>query len=171
MENLIELMERQEATVGRFETTVAKHRDKRIKRLYKFNEKTLAIIEVLKTWNIPFTLCEVLYTPNQSQRVTTDIFIPEANIVIRQMDAEDENEVSKMSAYYNAMKSNYYPFFVRPSETQEFIMEKLNNVIKQANDVHKIGFKSVKFLKVKKPKRQRIKAVKVEPRKKQNSVY
>ena len=153
------------------DTKNEKYEYKRIRRISKFNEKTIQVIETLQSWGLPFTLCEIITTENQRNKYVTDIFIPDANIVIRQVDSEEVVDCQKTRIYFLYMKSNYYPLFIRPSEDIDFILKKLNNVLMKANDNHKKGFKFAKFVepkKEKKPKRPRIKAVKIEPRKKFN---
>lgn len=151
------------------DTKNEKYEYKRIRRISKFNEKTIQVIETLQSWGLPFTLCEIITTENQRNKYVTDIFIPNANIVIRQVDSEEVFDAQKARIYFLYMKSNYYPLFIRPSEDIDFILKKLNNVLMKAIDNHKKGFKFAKFVepkKEKKPKRPRIKAVKIEPRKK-----
>lgn len=173
------IMFEQQAKFGCFKTTLKeKYKMKRLVRLSKFTEVTHEVIKTLKTWGIPFTLCEVIHSWHQRQRITTDIFIPYANIVIRQYNVDDEIECQKQQSFYCAMFRNFYPFFIRSNETKEFVIEKLMNALQKANKKPQIGFgKHTKFVeppKVKEPpkeqpkkkKRQRIKAVKVEPRKK-----
>lgn len=141
-------------------------KEKRLKRLEKFTPTTIAFIEYLKQWNVPFHLCEVLHSRRQKHRITTDIFIPNANIVIRQVNVEDEKDVQKANSYFEAMKKNYYPFFIRSNETYEFILEKFNNCLIKADKKPMEGFAKVKIIK---PKRPRITAKRVQPitRKKQ----
>lgn len=181
---LKQIMYEQQAKVGCFkETKKEEYKNKRLMRLAKFTEVTHEVIKTLKMWGIPFTLCEVIHSWKQRQRITTDIFIPYANIVIRQYNVDDEIECQKQKSFYCAMFRNYYPFFIRSNETKEFVIEKLMNALQKANKTPQIGFgKRTKFVEPKKEpeppkeepkkkKRQRIKAVKVEPRKKQNSVH
>lgn len=157
-----DIMLAQDSKVGNFkETKEEKNKVKRLRRIAKFSENTHFVIENLIKWGIPFTLCEVLHSEKQRHRVTTDIFIPNANIVMRQVNVDDEVEMSKASSFYQAMKCNFYPFFIRSNEDKEFIEKKLIDVIQKANDKPQIGFKNVKFVKAKRP---RIKAVKVEPK-------
>lgn len=150
------------------ETKQEKYRTKRLMRLAKFTEVTHFVIAALKKWGLPFTLCEIIHSNKQRQRITTDIFIPNANIVIRQCDSDSDIDKSKQQSYFMAMKAQFYPFFIRPNETKEFVMMKLTNTLMKANENPKNGFKKVKFIEPKKPKeavkkkRPRIKAVKVE---------
>lgn len=153
------------------DTKKEKYEYKRIRRISKFNEKTIQVIETLQSWGLPFTLCEIITTENQKNKYVTDIFIPNANIVIRQVDSEEVVDAQKSRIYFLYTKASYYPLFIRPSETIEFILEKLNNLIIKANDEPKNGFKFAKFInhkKEKRPKRPRIKAIKIEPRNKFN---
>lgn len=171
-QELKSLMKEQQEKIGCFkDTKKEEYNTKRISRLAKFTEVTHSVIETLKLWGIPFTLCEVLHSKKQRHRITTDIFIPNANIVIRQVDVNDEEDLSKQNLYYQCMKKNFFPFFIRSNETLEFVMKKLMSVIKKANKRPQIGFSSYKFVEPPKEKpktkkkRPRIKAVKVEPRK------
>lgn len=159
------LMEEQQRKFGCFkDTKEEKFNTKRLVRLSRFTEVAHEVIKTLQEWGLPFTLCEVLHSKKQKKGwVTTDIFIPNANIVMRVLDTKDEVEVSKAGLFYNHMKSNYYVFFIRDYETKEFVLKKLRNCLLKANKRPAKGFKGMKQTK---PKRQRIKAVKIEPRKK-----
>lgn len=151
-----------------------KYKNKRLVRLSKFTEVTHSVIETLQAWGIPYTIANIIHSKRQLHRITTDIFIPYANVVIRQVDMDDEVDLQKQDLYYDRMKRNFYPFFIRSNESREFVIEKLMNVIQKANENPQRGFKNYKFIEAPKPqpkkepkkKRPRIKAVKVEPRKK-----
>lgn len=159
---LKELVHAQDKNVGNFEETKNEaYKMKRIQRMAKFNEKTHKVIETLQSWGLQFTLCEIIHGSKQRHRITTDIFIPDANVVIRQVDMNDEIEVSKANAFFKAMRMNFYPMFIRSTESEEFIITKLQNVLLKANQEPMKGFSKVKFIKYEKPKRPRIKAVKV----------
>lgn len=172
---LKQIMNEQQQTVGLFkDDRKEKYKNKRIIRLSKFTEVTHEVIKNLKLWGIPFTLCNILHSKHQLHRITTDIFIPYANIVIRQVDVDDEIDLNKQSTYYSCMKMNFYPLFIRSNESKDFVIEKLMNVLQKANAKPQRGFASYPFIEAPKPKpkkepkkkRPRIKAVKVEPRKK-----
>lgn len=172
---LRDLMYEQQEKVGLFkEDRKEKYKNKRLVRLSKFTEVTHSVIETLQAWGIPYTIANIIHSKRQLHRITTDIFIPYANVVIRQVDVDDEIDLQKQNVYYNCMKRNFYPFFIRSSESQAFVMEKLMNIIQKANEKPQIGFASYPFIEAPKPqpkkepkkKRPRIKAVKVEPRKK-----
>lgn len=168
------IMNEQQEKVGLFkDDRKEKYKNKRIVRLSKFTKVTHSVIETLKAWGIPFTLCNILHSKKQRHRITTDIFIPYANVVIRQVDVDDDVDLQKQNVYYQCMKKNFYPFFIRSSESKEFVLMKLMNVIQKANEKPQTGFASYPFIESPKPKpkkepkkkRPRIKAVKVEPRK------
>lgn len=169
------LMYEQQEKVGLFkDDRKEKYKNKRLVRLSKFTEVTHSVIETLQAWGIPYTIANIIHSKRQLHRITTDIFIPYANVVIRQVDVDDEIDLQKQNVYYNCMKRNFYPFFIRSSESQAFVMEKLMNIIQKANEKPQIGFASYPFIEAPKPqpkkepkkKRPRINAVKVEPRKK-----
>lgn len=172
---LRDLMYEQEKKVGLFkDDRKEKYKNKRLVRLSKFTEVTHSVIETLQAWGIPFTLCNIIHSKRQLHRITTDIFIPYANVVIRQVDVDDEIDLQKQDLYYDRMKRNFYPFFIRSNESKEFVLMKLMNVIQKANEKPQVGFASYPFIEAPKPKpnkepkkkRPRIKAVKVEPRRK-----
>lgn len=174
-----QIMIEQQKKIGCFKDTKdEKYQVKRIGRIAKFTDITASVIESLKAWGIPFTLCEVLHSKKQKHRITTDIFIPYANIVIRQVDMNEEVDLLKKNVYYECMKKNFYPIFIRSNETQAFVMEKLMNTLQKANKKPQKGFPSCPFIEAvkekpkeePKKKRPRIKAVKVEPRKKVNNI-
>lgn len=151
------LMLQKQNEVGSFkETRREKYQERRINRLSKFTPKMQLVIDTLTLWGLRFTLCEILHSPKQSQRITTDIFVPDANIVIRQVDVDDEIEMSKCQLYYNSMKACYYPLFVRSNETEDFIITKMNNLVCKAMETPRQGFKFVKFLPPKREKRKRV---------------
>lgn len=151
------LMLQKQNEVGSFkETRREKYQERRINRLSKFTPKMQLVIDTLTLWGLRFTLCEILHSPKQSQRITTDIFVPDANIVIRQVDVDDEIEMSKCQLYYNSMKSCYYPLFVRSNEPEGFIITKMNNLVCKAMETPRHGFKFVKFLPPKREKRKRV---------------
>lgn len=164
---LKEIMLEQDEKVGNYKETKRKDLfQKRLKRLGKFTEVTQFVISQLKEMNIKFTLAEMIYTPNMKKHITTDIFLPQFNIVIRQVDENDKTDLSKYELYFKYTKTSFYPLFIRSSETKEFVLEKLRNCMVSASEQPKKGYKSVKFVPAK-HKRQRIKvskAVKVEPR-------
>lgn len=152
---LRDLMYEQQRKFGCFnDTKDEKFKNKRLVRLSKFTEVAHEVIKTLQEWGLPFTLCEVLHSKKQKKGwVTTDIFIPNANIVMRVLDTKDEVEVSKAKLFYNHMKCNYHVFFIRDYETKDFVLMKLNNCLLKANNEILNGFK---FVKQTKPKRQRI---------------
>lgn len=159
---LKELVYAQDKNVGNFEETKNEaYKMKRIQRMAKFNEKTHKVIETLQKWGLPFTLCEIIHGKKQRHRITTDIFIPDANVVIRQVDMNDEVEVSKANLFFKSMRANFYPMFIRSTDSEEFVITKLQNVLLKANQKPMKGFSKIKFIKYVKPKRPRIKAVKV----------
>ena len=172
---LKEIMYEQQEKVGLFkDDRKEKYKNKKLVRLSKFTEVTHSVIETLQAWGIPFTIANIIHSKRQLHRITTDVFIPYANVVIRQVDMNDEIDLQKQDLYYDRMKRNFYPFFIRSNESREFVMMKLMNVIQKANENPQRGFKNYKFIEAPKPqpkkepkkKRPRIKAVKVEPRKK-----
>lgn len=146
-QELKDLMKEKQEKVGYFEETLKEeYKVKRLKRLAKFTPVTHAVIETLQLWGIPFTLCEIIHGENQKHRVTTDIYIPYANIVIRQVDERDEVERSKQQCFYVFMKQNFYPFFIRRRERKNSVIKKLMNVLQQANEKPARGFKRVKMV-------------------------
>lgn len=166
------LMYKQQRKFGCFkDDKKEKYNEKRITRLSKFTEVTHEVIKTLKLWGIPFTLCNILHSKKQKHRITTDIFIPYANIVIRQVNVNDDTDLAKQNLYYHCMKRNFYLLFIRSNESSDFVTKKLMDVIKKANEKPQIGFASYPFIEAKKPKkdpkkkRPRIKTVKVEQRK------
>lgn len=172
---LRDLMYEQQEKVGLFkDDRKEKYKNKRLVRLSKFTEVTHSVIETLQAWGIPYTIANIIHSKRQLHRITTDIFIPYANVVIRQVDMDDEIDLQKQDLYYDRMKRNFYPLFIRSNEGCEFVIEKLMNVLQKANAKPQRGFASYPFIEAPKPKpkkepkkkRPRIKAVKVEPRKK-----
>lgn len=172
---LRDLMYEQQEKVGLFkDDRKEKYKNKRLVRLSKFTEVTHSVIETLQAWGIPYTIANIIHSKRQLHRITTDVFIPYANVVIRQVDMDDEIDLQKQSVYYSCMKMNFYPLFIRSNESKEFVIEKLMNVLQKANAKPQRGFASYPFIEAPKPqpkkepkkKRPRIKAVKVEPRKK-----
>lgn len=162
------IMNEQQKKIGCFnDTKDEKFKNKRLVRLSKFTEVAHEVIKTLQEWGLPFTLCEVLHSKKQKKGwVTTDIFIPNANIVMRVLDTKDEVEVSKAGLFYNHMKSNYYVFFIRDYETKEFVLKKLRNCLLKANKRPAKGFKGMKQTK---PKRQRISGKRYEKITKRNN--
>lgn len=148
---LKELMEKIDRERGNFtETKKEENRHKRIRRLAAFNENTHAVIEMLLQWNIPFHLCEIIKTPKHKKSITTDIYIPDAGIVMRTLDMNDKNEEVIAKMYHEYMKRNYYPIFIRSNETLPFIMEKINNTMLKADKNPKKPFRRAKLVKPKK---------------------
>lgn len=130
-----------DATEGSFpETLFERNKKKRIKRLAAFTEVTHAVIETLQAWGMPFRLCEIIHGKTQKHRITTDIFIPYANIVIRQVDMSDPVEVSKASSFFFHMRMNYNIMFIRSTESKEFVLEKLQRTLMKANEKQMDGF-------------------------------
>lgn len=153
------IMEETDKKYGNFpETKLEENRLKRIHRLANLDKKSHAIIEKLQLWGLPFTLCEVIRSKKQKHKITTDLFIPNANIVIRQVNMSDDIERSKAKCFYHFMKANFHVFFVRSTETEDFVLMKLHNCIMKANECPAKGFNGVKQ---DKPKRKRIQANRV----------
>lgn len=149
------IMEETDKKYGNFpDTKLEENKVKRIRRLANFTPITHKVIETLRSYGLPYTLCEVLHSNKQKQRVTTDIFIPNANIVMRQVDINDEIEVSKAQSFYRFLGRNFHPFFIRSNEKEDFVLMKLNNCLSKANKEVRNGFKGVKQVKPKRPRIQ-----------------
>lgn len=152
---LKQIMEETDKKYGNFpDTKLEENKQKRIRRLANFTPITHKVIETLQSYGLPFTLCEVLHSKKQRHRVTTDIFIPNANIVMRQVDINDEIEVSKARTFYKFLGRNFHPFFIRSNEKEEYVLMKLNNCLLKANKEVRNGFKGVKQVKPKRPRIQ-----------------
>lgn len=157
---LKQIMEETDKKYGNFpDTKLEENKQKRIRRLANFTPITHKVIETLQSYGLPFTLCEVLHSKKQRHRVTTDIFIPNANIVMRQVNINDEIEVSKARTFYKFLGRNFHPFFIRSNEKEEYVLMKLNNCLLKANKEVRNGFKGVKQIK---PKRPRIQGKRVQ---------
>ena len=168
-EQLKDLMKEQNERYGYYKTSMfEKYQERRLNRLKKFTDITKKVIQTLQEWGLPFTLCELIHSHKQSQRVTTDIFIPYGNIIMRQVDTSDKVDVEKAQKLFDCTKANFYPFFIRDNESEDFVMMKLQDVLRKADALPQRGFRNVKFVDLtkKKKRRPRIKAVKIEPRKK-----
>lgn len=152
---LKQIMEETDKKYGNFpDTKLEENKQKRIKRLANFTPITHKVIETLQSYGLPYTVCEVIHSKKQRHRVTTDIFIPNANIVMRQVDINDEIEVSKARTFYKFLGRNFHPFFIRSNEKEEYVLMKLNNCLLKANKEVRNGFKGVKQIKPKRPRIQ-----------------
>lgn len=166
-DDLMSLMLRQDEKVGNYKETQRKDMFlKRLNRLSKFTEVTQAVIKELQDRNIKFTLAELIYTKSMWCHITTDIYLPELNVIIRQVDCSDPKEVDKGQKYYFYNKGAFYPFFIRSTETKDFVLEKLNNLLEKAMQHPKKGYKDVHFIPRKRKRISGVRAVKVEPRSK-----
>lgn len=132
-------IKRHDRHVGIYKPT-EEYKDKRDSRLNNVPYSVLSIAEWLIDNNIEFQALETITTRNRKVLpMMTDIYIPEYNIAMRYVDMDDEKSVEASNVYFQLMKIKSYPFFIRSNETEGFLLEKLQNCIKDFGSRKKSG--------------------------------
>lgn len=72
------------------------------------------------------------------KKTIADIYIKKLRIVVHASDGNDQE-------FYEKVKKWYKPFFIRESESDEFLVEKMQNcIIERMKQLHKYSFKQQK---------------------------
>ena len=117
------------------------YKEKREKRLDSVPEKVLFMAQALIDNNIEFQVLECLCKSRKKvTAMLTDLYIPKYNIAMRYVDMDDEESVALSQIFFNMMKQRSYPFFIRSNESEDFLLEKLTNCIKDSPNHGKSGF-------------------------------
>ena len=125
--------------IGIYKSTLA-YKEHRAERLDSFPFKALSVAQWLIGHGIDFNVLEALCTKNRKPiALLTDIYIPEYKIAIRYVDEEKYSSRYKAQCFYNFMKYKSFPLFIRSTESDEFILEKLQNCMKDLHKYKKMG--------------------------------
>lgn len=148
------LVKKHDRQVGIYKTT-EKYKEKREGKLENVPEKVLFMAQYLIDNGIDFQTLECMCTKfSKPIAMMTDIYIPKYNIAMRYVDMEDENSYNLSQIYFRIMKNKSFPFFIRSNESEEFLIDKFHQCIKDTT-IHKKSGIGGKYILVKQ-KRKRI---------------
>lgn len=152
--------------VGIMPKTKALAMDRRNQFIENVPQKVLDVVEYLIEKDVEFHVYELLTRPKKKKGkprqvgLLTTIYIPKYRIAMRYVDDSREIDQSKATVFFKTYKKMMYPFFIRESETVEFLHEKVDNCIKLAEENPKTFV--LPYLVPEKQKRERMKAMKVK---------